>query len=43
MPEHRLVGAALPVDTGRVLELRPNCECCDRDLDPASRGSGWTG
>jgi len=22
--------------TGRVLELRPNCECCDRDLDPAS-------
>jgi uncharacterized protein len=23
-------------DTGRVLELRPNCECCDRDLDPAS-------
>jgi uncharacterized protein len=19
-----------------VLELRPNCECCDRDLDPAS-------
>jgi hypothetical protein len=20
----------------RVLELRPNCECCDRDLDPAS-------
>ena len=23
-------------DTGCVLELRPNCECCDRDLDPAS-------
>ena len=19
-----------------MLELRPNCECCDRDLDPAS-------
>jgi len=19
-----------------VLELRPNCECCDRDLDPAA-------
>ncbi len=28
-------GAAWP-DTGLVLELRPNCECCDRDLDPAS-------
>ena len=28
--------APLPVDTGHVLELRPNCECCDRDLDPAS-------
>ena len=26
----------LPVDTGHVLELLPNCECCDRDLDPAS-------
>ena len=23
-------------DNGLVLELRPNCECCDRDLDPAS-------
>src|SRR5580693_1970334 len=23
-------------DTGHMLELRPNCECCDRDLDPAS-------
>src|SRR3954454_3316194 len=23
-------------DTEYVLELRPNCECCDRDLDPAS-------
>jgi hypothetical protein len=23
-------------DTGLVLELRPNCECCDKDLDPAS-------
>ena len=21
---------------GRVLELRPNCECCDRDLPPDS-------
>lgn len=21
---------------GPVLELRPNCECCDRDLPPAS-------
>ncbi|MCW2767321.1 MAG: hypothetical protein JWO11_3280 [Nocardioides sp.] len=21
---------------GRVLELRPNCECCDRDLPPGS-------
>ena len=20
-----------------MLELRPNCECCDRDLPPASR------
>ena len=20
-----------------MLELRPNCECCDRDLSPASR------
>jgi hypothetical protein len=19
-----------------VLEIRPNCECCDRDLDPSS-------
>jgi len=19
-----------------MLEIRPNCECCDRDLDPAS-------
>lgn len=27
---------ALLADTGLVLELRPNCECCDRDLDPAS-------
>jgi hypothetical protein len=26
----------LPADTHRVLELRPNCECCDRNLDPAS-------
>jgi uncharacterized protein len=26
----------LPADTDQVLELRPNCECCDRDLDPAS-------
>ena len=23
--------------TGRVLELRPNCECCDRDLPPDSQ------
>jgi len=28
--------APRPADTGHVLELRPNCECCDRDLDPAS-------
>ena len=20
-----------------MLELRPNCECCDRDLEPATR------
>src|SRR4029077_12279223 len=32
----RLLDAPLPADTGHVLELRPNCECCDRDLDPAS-------
>jgi hypothetical protein len=32
----RLLQARLPVNTGHVLELRPNCECCDRDLDPAS-------
>jgi hypothetical protein len=31
-----LLQAPLHVDTGHVLELRPNCECCDRDLDPAS-------
>jgi hypothetical protein len=31
-----LLQAPLPTDTGDVLELRPNCECCDRDLDPAS-------
>jgi hypothetical protein len=31
-----LLQAPLPADTGHVLELRPNCECCDRDLDPAS-------
>jgi hypothetical protein len=31
-----LLQAALCADTGHVLELRPNCECCDRDLDPAS-------
>jgi len=31
-----LLPALLHVDTGHVLELRPNCECCDRDLDPAS-------
>jgi hypothetical protein len=31
-----LLDAPLPVDTGHMLELRPNCECCDRDLDPAS-------
>jgi uncharacterized protein len=23
-------------DNGGVLELRPNCECCDRDLPPDS-------
>src|ERR1700759_4161980 len=34
--ERTLAGCALPIDTGHVLELRPNCECCDRDLDPAS-------
>ena len=32
----RLLQALLPVDTAHMLELRPNCECCDRDLDPAS-------
>jgi hypothetical protein len=31
-----LLQAPLPTETGHVLELRPNCECCDRDLDPAS-------
>jgi hypothetical protein len=31
-----LRGSATDADTGCVLELRPNCECCDRDLDPAS-------
>jgi len=36
MPGLRLLQARLPVDTGHVLELRPNCECCDRDLDPES-------
>ncbi len=24
-------------DDRRVLELRPNCECCDRDLPPDSQ------
>ncbi len=24
------------VDAGRMLELRPNCECCGRDLPPDS-------
>jgi uncharacterized protein len=28
-------GAALR-EAGTVLELRPNCECCDRDLPPES-------
>jgi hypothetical protein len=23
-------------DHRRVLELRPNCECCDKDLDPSA-------
>ncbi|WP_256795477.1 DUF1272 domain-containing protein [Terrabacter sp. Ter38] len=23
-------------DTGAVLDLRPSCECCDRDLPPES-------
>lgn len=23
-------------DDGRVLELRPNCECCDKDLPPSA-------
>jgi len=31
-----LLQLRVSADTGRVLELRPNCECCDRDLDPAS-------
>lgn len=22
-----------------MLELRPNCECCDRDLDPSADGA----
>ena len=35
-PDRRLLQARLAADTGHVLELRPNCECCDRDLDPAS-------
>src|SRR5580704_19207804 len=35
-PNGALLDAALAVDTGHVLELRPNCECCDRDLDAAS-------
>jgi hypothetical protein len=24
-------------DHGLVLELRPNCECCDKDLPPTAR------
>jgi len=32
----RLLQLRVFADTGQVLELRPNCECCDRDLDPAS-------
>ena len=30
------VRMARHADTEHMLELRPNCECCDRDLDPAS-------
>ena len=22
-----------------MLELKPNCQCCDRDLDPSERGA----
>ena len=28
--------AASMADHGVVLELRPNCECCDKDLPPAA-------
>ncbi len=30
-------GGAAAGTIGRVLELRPSCECCDRDLPPDSR------
>jgi uncharacterized protein len=29
-------GSAAPTKDRRMLELRPNCECCDRDLPPDS-------
>lgn len=32
LPGARLSGANRVGQTRRVLELRPNCECCDRDL-----------
>lgn len=29
-------GAGNPREAHHMLELRPNCECCDRDLPPAA-------
>jgi hypothetical protein len=31
-----LLVSFLPLDEADMLELRPNCECCDRDLPPTS-------
>ncbi|MEX5598438.1 DUF1272 domain-containing protein [Pseudophaeobacter sp. C1-32P7] len=35
-PIPRATATRWPERSSSMLELRPNCECCDRDLPPAS-------